>query len=315
MRWWVAGLLAFLTAGAAGSAPLSTYLSGAGSANGIRRESIHVSSREVAPGGVLRILVAGSDSGDVVLEDSDGIVISRAASVLLRAGALASVTSFLLPFDSTVTPGDYTVLVRNPARETVRFAVEVVPRSFLSQEIALNRRLTLLRSVPDPEKARQTRELSRLILSRDPEAVYHTAPLLWPLPRSSRETSAFGVRRRFVYSDGSDARTIHVGVDLAAPTGSEVASAGRGMVRMAEFRIVTGWTVVVEHLPGVFSMYYHLDQLSVSAGQLVEAGQALGTVGATGLATGAHLHWEVRVAGVPVDPEALTVRALISISG
>ena len=73
--------------------------------------------------------------------------------------------------------------------------------------------------------------------------------------------------------------------------------------------------MVVEHLPGVFSMYYHLDQLSVSAGQLVEAGQALGTVGATGLATGAHLHWEVRVAGVPVDPEALTVRALISISG
>lgn len=277
--------------------------------------TVHIAERRVAPGGVLRVISGESEIIEVVLESSSGRRVSRAASVSLRAGAVASIAGFLLPVDSTLAPGSYTVVARGSHAEHARIGVEVVPREFLSQEISLDRRLTRLRSVPDPEKERQTRELSRLVFSRDPQAVHHTGVLSWPLPRSSRETSAFGVRRRFVYSDGSDARTIHVGVDLAAPTGSAVGSAGAGVVRMAEFRIVTGWTVVVEHLPGVYSLYYHLHTVDVSPGQMVETGHSLGTVGATGLATGAHLHWEVRIAGVAVDPEVLTRVSLVDLFG
>jgi murein DD-endopeptidase MepM/ murein hydrolase activator NlpD len=72
---------------------------------------------------------------------------------------------------------------------------------------------------------------------------------------------------------------------------------------MARDRIVTGNTVVIEHLPGVFSLYYHLDSIGVDEGDVVEQGERIGTVGMTGLATGPHLHWEIRVGGVPVAPE------------
>ena len=82
---------------------------------------------------------------------------------------------------------------------------------------------------------------------------------------------------------------------------------------MAQFRIITGFTVVVEHLSGVYSLYYHLARLDVAAGERVAAGTAVGTVGSTGLATGPHLHWEVRAAGVAVDPDVLVTTPLVDI--
>jgi murein DD-endopeptidase MepM/ murein hydrolase activator NlpD len=59
-------------------------------------------------------------------------------------------------------------------------------------------------------------------------------------------------------------------------------------------------------LPGVYSIYFHLDRIQVEAGEMVEQAQVIGTVGMSGLATGPHLHWEVRVNGVAVDPRPLT---------
>ena len=82
---------------------------------------------------------------------------------------------------------------------------------------------------------------------------------------------------------------------------------------MASERIITGFTVVIEHLPGLYSLYYHLDSLSVREGQRVSQGDRIGTVGSTGLATGPHLHWEVRSAGVAVDPDLLVKRSLIDL--
>jgi murein DD-endopeptidase MepM/ murein hydrolase activator NlpD len=73
---------------------------------------------------------------------------------------------------------------------------------------------------------------------------------------------------------------------------------------MAEDRIVTGLTVVIEHLPGVYTIYMHLSRMAVSVGDLVERSATIGLLGATGLATGPHLHWELRVLGVASDPEA-----------
>ena len=90
-----------------------------------------------------------------------------------------------------------------------------------------------------------------------------------------------------------------------------VVAAGAGTVVMARFRIITGLTVVIEHLPAVYSLYYHLSRLNVAVGERVEPGTALGTVGSTGLATGPHLHWEVRAAGVAVDPDVLVTTPLV----
>ena len=72
---------------------------------------------------------------------------------------------------------------------------------------------------------------------------------------------------------------------------------------MAENRISTGYSIVIEHLPGLYSLYYHLSELKVEEGQMVKQGELIGKSGATGLATGPHLHWEIRLNGSAVVPE------------
>jgi len=79
---------------------------------------------------------------------------------------------------------------------------------------------------------------------------------------------------------------------------------------MAENRISTGFTVVIEHLPGVYSLYYHLDALLAGEGETVRTGSLIGRSGNTGLATGPHLHWEFRVNGEAADPDWFTGRVI-----
>jgi murein DD-endopeptidase MepM/ murein hydrolase activator NlpD len=82
-------------------------------------------------------------------------------------------------------------------------------------------------------------------------------------------------------------------------------------VVLARNRIVTGNSVIIEHLPGVYSLYYHLDSIDAAEGAIVAAGERLGLSGATGLATGPHLHWEIRVSGENTDPDILMARPVL----
>jgi murein DD-endopeptidase MepM/ murein hydrolase activator NlpD len=104
---------------------------------------------------------------------------------------------------------------------------------------------------------------------------------------------------------------VHAGIDFRAKTGTTIAACAPGKAVFAADRIVTGGTVVLEHLPGVYSLYYHLSRISVKQGERVKEGEAVGKAGATGLATGPHLHWEIRVAGVNTDPDAVLSRPLV----
>jgi len=107
------------------------------------------------------------------------------------------------------------------------------------------------------------------------------------------------------HADGGVDASTHWGVDYGCPSGTPVRAALSGRVAMAEYRIVTGNTVVIEHFPAVFTIYMHLETMMVVQDAIVGRGEAIGTVGATGLATGPHLHWELRVAEVACDPETL----------
>jgi murein DD-endopeptidase MepM/ murein hydrolase activator NlpD len=100
-------------------------------------------------------------------------------------------------------------------------------------------------------------------------------------------------------------------VDIGVPTGTEVHASAAGKVALARYRIVTGNTVVLEHLPGVFSLYYHMDSIAVSEGSVVQAGGVLGESGSTGLATGPHLHWEIRVSTENTDPDFFLSRPVL----
>lgn len=180
--------------------------------------------------------------------------------------------------------------------------VEVVYRQFVEEEIHLTAALTGLRQRVDPERQRQSQELWELLHQVDEAHRYHTGTFMIPIRDPYRETSSFGHRRIFVYSSGNTARSVHNGVDFASPTGTAVYAPGQGRVVMSQDRIITGETIVLAHHPGMYSLYYHLSRRDVAVGDVVSFGQKIGELGSTGLSTGPHLHWEVRVNGAAVDP-------------
>jgi murein DD-endopeptidase MepM/ murein hydrolase activator NlpD len=139
----------------------------------------------------------------------------------------------------------------------------------------------------------------------------HHAGVFSPPVTSTRRTSFFGDRRIYKYSSGLSDTSIHAGVDFGVPTGTPVTSCGAGRIVLAAPRIVTGNSVVIEHLPGVYSLYYHLSAIEVKEGDMVETGTRIGLSGATGLATGPHLHWELRVNGENTDPDVWIARPIL----
>lgn len=139
------------------------------------------------------------------------------------------------------------------------------------------------------------------------------APATWPGPlpqptsaapvlgAAATLTSGFGAR--IDPFDGHLAQ--HTGVDLAAPAGTEVRSAAAGVVKVAGERGGYGLAVEIDHGGGVTTLYGHASELLVRAGEKVQPGQPIAKVGHTGRATGDHLHFELRRAGVVVNPSKL----------
>ena len=122
-------------------------------------------------------------------------------------------------------------------------------------------------------------------------------------PIEGRTTSVFGTRRSY---NGGPARSYHEGIDYGALLGTAVLAANDGQVALAEPLTVRGNAVIIDHGLGIHSGYYHLSEINVQEGQRVKKGDVVGKLGDTGLATGAHLHWEIRVSGINVDPAQWT---------
>lgn len=117
-------------------------------------------------------------------------------------------------------------------------------------------------------------------------------------PVSARITSGFGSRFHPILR-----RTrMHTGVDFGAPYGAVIHAAGGGTVILAHYSSGYGNCVVIDHGSGVTTLYGHCSALLVSEGEVVQQGQTIARVGATGMATGPHLHFEVRHNGIPVNP-------------
>ncbi len=120
-------------------------------------------------------------------------------------------------------------------------------------------------------------------------------------PVSGKRTGIFGSVRIM----NGQPRNPHNGEDIGAPLGTEVGATNDGVVRLTVDHIFSGKGIFVDHGLGFYSMYFHLSEVLVKDGDLVKAGQVIGRVGATGRATGPHLHWGVKLNGARVNPYAL----------
>lgn len=119
------------------------------------------------------------------------------------------------------------------------------------------------------------------------------------LPCPAPITSPFGTRRSY---NGSGFDRIHAGTDFAAMPGAAIYAPAAGVVVMAETLNVRGNATLIDHGWGVYTGYWHQTEIKVRVGEVVQQGQVIGTVGQTGRVTGPHLHWEMFVGGVQVDP-------------
>ena len=177
--------------------------------------------------------------------------------------------------------------------------------------LAATRRHSVAAEVAEIENltAAQEGELESLILERERELASQqrasgiaggaSAPsgsFSWPV--TGTITSPFGWRS----NPFGGSPEFHQGLDIAAPTGTTVSAAAAGTVIMAQWYGGYGNYVLIDHGGGYSTGYGHLSAIYVSTGQAVSRGQAIGAVGSTGQSTGPHLHFEIRIAGKPVDP-------------
>jgi murein DD-endopeptidase MepM/ murein hydrolase activator NlpD len=215
----------------------------------------------------------------------------------------------VLAVPTTAKSGRAVIRIEGTGGTVKELVLVIEGRDFASELLPLDESNTDLRTKLDPQKTAEAEQLWA-ILSHTGSTVYSSGPFIPPVT-STRRTSFFGDRRVYRYVSGEVSASIHAGIDYGVPTGTEVRACAAGRVVLARFRIVTGNSVVVEHMPGVYSLYYHLDRISAGEGRLVSAGTPLGLSGSTGLSTGPHLHWEIRAAGENSDPDAFVARAVL----
>lgn len=198
-------------------------------------------------------------------------------------------------------PGDYPVTVRGFDAYDEPFELEgtvvVADGGYIKEEIVIAS--AEKKQIFDPgleeKKMLEYRKVQSIITRKRDEQLWAGT---FVKPTEGRVTSPFGTYRKF--STGGEER--HLGVDIANKEGTPVRAANRGEVMLAEELIVRGKAVIVDHGRGVFSIYNHLSAVAVEPGEKVEKGQIIGYMGSSGLATGSHLHWEMRVFKWVVDP-------------
>ncbi|MEX1248303.1 MAG: LysM peptidoglycan-binding domain-containing M23 family metallopeptidase [Anaerolineales bacterium] len=121
----------------------------------------------------------------------------------------------------------------------------------------------------------------------------------WPHDLVDDVTSEFGVYRKY---NGGLAESFHYGVDFGGGALLSIYAPAPGRVVFAGPLDVRGNATIIDHGWGIYTGYWHQEEISVQVGDLVEAGQVIGIVGKSGRVSGPHLHWEVWVGGVPVEP-------------
>lgn len=183
--------------------------------------------------------------------------------------------------------------------EDASHSFSVVDKAYTEQHITLQNREMVN---PNPEQLARIRGESRrqrALYLQHSDAPPPTAGFIQPL--QGRISSLFGHRRFF----NGQARNPHSGLDIAAPTGSEIRAPAAAEVTLVDDLYYNGKTIFLDHGQGLITMYCHLSESLVTEGERVEQGEVIGLVGATGRVTGPHLHWSVSLNGYRVDPQSM----------
>ena len=235
-------------------------------------------------------------TGAASLEGSLG---TRTLVFFPYAGGQAAVVGVDLEIPAGDLPWRVAVLEPGQPPRALNGKLTIRKRDFKVQHLTLPPAMVDL----DPETERRAvtegEHLATLYGTVSPQRLWR-GPFVRPVAGTEPPTG-FGSRRII----NGKPRAPHGGADYAAPRGTPVVAANTGRVALVGDYFFPGRLVVLDHGLGVYTLYFHLDTVAVADGDTVDQGHVLGTVGATGRATGPHLHFGALVGGARVDPAAL----------
>lgn len=211
---------------------------------------------------------------------------AHSARFYLPIGYLKDAKDYPLSLILDQTPYDYTVQVTPEDFKIIRFTVSATVSKA---------------TVGNPEATPQFRSVIYPTYESAVNEEYWSGPFTVPV-RGAKITSTFGEMR---YVNDAKTPSRHAGIDYAIACGTEVTASNAGKVEVAQFLILTGNTVVIDHGLGLKTYYEHMDDLQVKAGDIVAQDQLIGHVGTTGYSTGCHLHFQAMVMGQSINPEGL----------
>ncbi len=287
---WIAGWLAAL--GLCKAWPVNSQ------GKGTLPAPVQVSFKEQAyPGGVVRVdLQSSRDIAQIECALSEQRLVFQPAAVKGQWTALAGI-------DLETKPGLYLVkgAVTFQDGRKVQFdkSLRVLHKSFPVQRIAVEEKYVTLAAEDQKRADEESKKLQALWKRATPEKLWQGQYLS---PVEGALTSGFG-RRRVV---NNQPRSPHSGVDLKASTGTPIRAANFAKVALAEDLFFSGNTVVLDHGLGLYTFYAHCSKILVKAGTMVNKGDVIAEVGATGRVTGPHLHWACRLNEARVNPLDLT---------
>ena len=201
----------------------------------------------------------------------------------------------LAGIDLDQRPGDARIVVERGLDRWCAVRLSIKAGTFEEDRLTVPQRFVELSPADQARAARETSQLAAVFRVRTAERLWH-GPFQIPI-EDGRRSSSFG-RRRIL---NGQPRSPHTGVDLGAASGTPVHAMQRGRVALDADLFFSGRTVVLDHGLGVFSLYGHLSESRVQPGRVVDAGDVIGLVGATGRVTAPHLHWAVRIGDARVD--------------
>ncbi len=243
------------------------------------------------PGGIARLALGpAAERPRAVLDADDG---SGAVPLLVLGGPQG--WTALVGIALAAVPGAAHIRIAPGTPAEHRLAYTVAPKQYAEQRLRVAPRTVDL-SPEDEARWRRERAHQAQVIAHFstplPERLAMQAPV------GGRRSSSFGLRRVF----NGQPRNPHSGMDIAAPAGTPVLAPLAGRVLDTGDYFFNGNTVWLDHGGGLLSMVCHLSAVAVQSGDTVAAGALLGAVGATGRATGPHLHWGVMLNRTMVDP-------------
>jgi len=241
--------------------------------------------QRLAPGGVARIALGAS--AEAPRASYHGVPVL----VLRDRGQWTAVLGIAL----AATPGRAVLTLQRGDAAPTELPFTIKPFHYAEQRLSVAPGQV---DLSPQDLARYERERAHLaeVVATFGSTAPETLRLRQPVPGA--RSSSFGLRRVF----NGQSRNPHSGMDIAAPLGTPVVAAAAGTVIDTGDYFFNGNTVWIDHGTGLMTMYCHLSAISVAVGDTVAAGAPLGAVGATGRATGPHLHWSVSLNRAMVDP-------------